>query len=935
MVLSLIILSVSKQALIKQIDDNTQAKLLDVSDQIQTTYDLSITSLLGELNTLEYLLEQKGRPEIIDNKLTLVTNDNFLVINGESTIIDQFSGMFDNQATIFQVIGNQAIRVSTNIRLESGALAIGTTVSSNVFDTVVRNKQKYVGFADVVGTPYLTVYSPLFDQTGKVIGIVFVGIKEVDLFQQMISKLSNLTFGKSGQLLIIDEKAQWVIKPDLSKLKQDISEREILNKWFFKTQSQFIEPVVTESFENGHLLKHWYLTIPTLNWTLMAYVYPEEFMEPLNQTKNTLIATVFVLIIIIAIITHRVGLRISTKAKILSSLAKPIKNNNLAEAQALSSKLSNKKFKHDEFHIIANALDDAIKDLNVNQSQIIELKERYRQFFEVNSSVKLVIEPETGAILEANSAAVKFYGYSHKTLTSMNISKINCLSEQEVLEERKAAMSEQRLYFEFKHKLASGEIKEVDVYSGPVEVNGKTLLFSIVHDVTQKNSQARELEEERFRLRSIVEGTDAAIWEWHEKSQTVRLNDKWLTLLGYEMLPSQQITTNAWRSRIHIKDLSLFEDEFSKHVNGQSEKFRVTLRHKSVSGKTLWIKHSGRFMTSSKNSGKILYCASVDVTELKEKEQQALLSLEKFEAIANSTMAGVLSLDENYKINYINKQFTHILGFDVDALSGLDSWIKQVTQNDNDRTMLSNLIKNGFVEQSFELNLVCKDGVLKDIMLSIVKSKYSTVATFVDITEQKKRENTIQYIANHDTLTGLYNRASFTKNLSLEMNKASLNNEKICILFMDLDGFKQINDTYGHDAGDRVLQIVANRMSAEARVERRHDAVARLGGDEFTAMLVNVKSTAYCEQIIHRILQSIDQPIMFNDTALQVTVSIGAVMIEPSSGLNSDAVLRKADHAMYNAKNSGKNRCVWFSDETGMSVPTSNVTKLNFKSNPK
>ncbi len=913
--LSYIVLSVSEQALINQVDENTRAKLLDVSYQIQSTYDLSITSLLGELNTLEYLMAQKGKPQIIDNKLSLVSEDNTTVVNQSNAVITEFSNMFSDRATIFQVIGNEAVRVSTNISLENGESAVGTTVSREVFDTVVNNQQKYVGFADVIGTPYLTVYSPLYNQAGNVIGIVFVGIKEVELFEQIITKLNNLTLGQSGQVFIVDEKSQWIVKPDLSKLKQFTSEREVLDEWFFRTNPNYLSPSVYESFENGILLTQWYLKVPTLNWTLIAYVYPDEFMEPLNQTRDSLIITVIFLTILIAIFTHQVGKRISIKARRLSALAQPIKDNNLAQALTLSTKLANKKFEHDEFHIIANALYDAIHDLNINQSQIIELKERYRQFFEVNTSVKLVIEPNTGAILEANSAAVEFYGYSHNTITSMNIADINCLTEQEIINERNAALSEQRLYFEFKHKLASGEIREVDVYSGPVEVNGKTLLFSIIHDVTEQRSQARELEDERFRLRSIIEGTDAAIWEWNDISQTVRLNDKWLTLLGYEKLPSQEITANAWRSRIHKNDLPLFEKEFGKHLNGETDKFSITLRHKSVSGKTLWIRHNGRLMDASKNSKKVLYCASVDVTELKDKEQQALHSVEKFEAIANSTMAGVLSLDKDGKVTYINDQFIHILGFDIDELSNLDDWITQVTQNDKDQAILSNLMKQGLIEHAFELNLVCRDGSSKDIMFSITSSKYSSVATFVDITEQKRRENTIQYVANHDTLTGLFNRASFTKNLSLALNKAAINNQKICILFMDLDGFKQINDKYGHDAGDKVLQIVANRMSAEIRVDRGSDNIARIGGDEFTAMLVDVKNKVYCERIINRIIQSIDCPIMFNEAVLEVTVSIGALIVEPTSELPSEIVLRKADQAMYVAKNSGKNKFVWFDNQ--------------------
>lgn len=128
-----------------------------------------------------------------------------------------------------------------------------------------------------------------------------------------------------------------------------------------------------------------------------------------------------------------------------------------------------------------------ISELKEAQLALMESEQRYRQIFEKNRSVKLIINPENGQIVEANKAAANFYGYDIETLTTMNINQINTLSDEETHAAMSSARSESRLYFNFKHKVSSGEVRDVEVYSGPLESKGKILLYSIIHDVTDRN----------------------------------------------------------------------------------------------------------------------------------------------------------------------------------------------------------------------------------------------------------------------------------------------------------------------------------------------------------------------------------------------------------------------------------------------------------------
>jgi PAS domain S-box-containing protein len=167
----------------------------------------------------------------------------------------------------------------------------------------------------------------------------------------------------------------------------------------------------------------------------------------------------------------------------------------------------------DELDQLAIALRRAIEDYErlagdlestiVQRTRTLtESEERYRQSFEVNTAIKLVIDPISGAIIDANSAAIEFYGYAREVLLSMQISQINCLSADEIHEEMEHAVREERKFFHFLHKLANGQIRDVEVYSGPATVGGKALLYSIIHDVTERKRAESALIEAKLAAES-------------------------------------------------------------------------------------------------------------------------------------------------------------------------------------------------------------------------------------------------------------------------------------------------------------------------------------------------------------------------------------------------------------------------------------------------
>lgn len=178
------------------------------------------------------------------------------------------------------------------------------------------------------------------------------------------------------------------------------------------------------------------------------------------------------------------------------------------------------------------------------------------------------------------------------------------------------------------------------------------------------------------------------------------------------------------------------------------------------------------------------------------------------------------------------------------------------------------------------------------------------------LTRLKRTNEQITHLAHHDNLTALPNRILFYDRLNQEIKKARRHKESIAVLFLDLDGFKTINDTLGHDSGDALLREAARRIMA---CVRDSDTVARIGGDEFTVILPNAPTRDSIVNWTNKIVEAIAAPFMLNGKNCQVTVSIG-ISLYPDNGETAEQLLKIADAAMYLAKNSGKNRYRFVSD---------------------
>ncbi|MEH2380617.1 MAG: CHASE2 domain-containing protein [Nostoc sp.] len=198
-------------------------------------------------------------------------------------------------------------------------------------------------------------------------------------------------------------------------------------------------------------------------------------------------------------------------------------------------------------------------------------------------------------------------------------------------------------------------------------------------------------------------------------------------------------------------------------------------------------------------------------------------------------------------------------------------------------------------------------GVIRDITqhkLTEEHLKRTAAELFRSNNELKLKQDHLRYLAYHDPLTGLSNRKFFAEQLNESLHWAQHNNLLLGLLFIDLDGFKQINDTLGHETGDRLLMTIAGRLSNSLRAS---DTVSRLGGDEFTVILRGIPNVQIAAKVAEKILSSINKPIVLDGDTIRVSASIG-ISVYPDNSQDSETLIKQADAAMYRAKRLGKNR---------------------------
>lgn len=280
-------------------------------------------------------------------------------------------------------------------------------------------------------------------------------------------------------------------------------------------------------------------------------------------------------------------------------------------------------------------------------------------------------------------------------------------------------------------------------------------------------------------------------------------------------------------------------------------------------------------------------------------------------AVFRHASEGIMITDAEQKILQVNAAFTEITGYTAEEVIGQTPVILNSGHHEANffDQMFATLASKGSWDG--EIWNRRKDGslVVETMNISAVYDGLGQVvqyvALFSDITQKKAAQDKVNYLAYHDALTRLPNRTLFMDRFQQALVSAKRTQSPLTLAFLDLDGFKAVNDTHGHAAGDFLLEVLSEKMKACLREE---DTLARLGGDEFLLLMQGQVDQQTTEQVLHRLLATAREPIDWDGIALEVTVSIGACFIHGQSLKKPEDYITAADAAMYRAKEQGKNR---------------------------
>jgi len=680
---------------------------------------------------------------------------------------------------------------------------------------------------------------------------------------------------------------------------------------------------------------------------------------------------------------------------------------------------------------VAAAIEDKRREAALRESEV-----RYRQMFENNRAIQLLIDAESGQIVDANMAACDFYGYTRDEFLAMRIWDINVRGEEEVRREMARAREQQRNYFHFRHMRAGGDVRDVEVHSGPMEVGGRRLLYSIVHDITERRKAEHALQQSEEKYRVIFDYAPVGIYQSTRDGRIVTANPTLAKMLGYtleELLtknlerdvywdPSQReemirrfepfgyangvelIWKRSDGSPIHVQinahgirsaygatvfegfvydvserrraeekmaaanaqrkavldaatrvsiiatdphgTITVFnagaermlgydaEELIGKrslldlHVPAEVERYGTQLAYelrRMVQGFEVLVLRAAtedveeHEWTYLKKNGELLTVA-VSVTALRNDEgiitgflhvgadvtprKRAEEMLRKQSAAMTASMDGIGILNDRLEFTYLNDSLAKLFGYanppeilgrnlcDLyephEQIRFITSVVPLVHQRGRWRGEATGL-RHDNTNFPQEISLTAIAG---GDMVCVVR----------DITERTYAEEQIKHLAYHDALTNLPNRLLFKDRLTVALSHAQREHSRLAVLFLDLDRFKVINDSLGHNIGDQLLQAVAARVQA---CVRESDTVARLGGDEFTVLLPRLHQSDDAAPIAQKIIEAIRHPFHIEGREFFTTTSIG-ISLFPEDGTDAESLIKNADTAMYQAKEVGR-----------------------------
>ncbi|MBV8466637.1 MAG: PAS domain S-box protein [Burkholderiales bacterium] len=531
----------------------------------------------------------------------------------------------------------------------------------------------------------------------------------------------------------------------------------------------------------------------------------------------------------------------------------------------------------------------------------------YAKVFE-SSSEGILVTDAKGVVLAANPAILARTGFQRQELVGESLIEIEARAGNEEFARSIGRAAKSGAWRgEIRALRSDGTRYPVRMSLNAVAEEGcdPTHFVAVLHDLSEvKHAEQALLDSER-KFRAFVELSLAGLYVVQE-GRLVYANPKLAEIHGYpdatSMVGLSVDTLTA------PEDLAILKENHRKRLSGEVDSVHYVYRARKMDGSYVWLEAHGR-MFQYEGKPAVIGIA-LDVSHRVESERQSRLAARVFESAGE----GILITNAEHCIVGVNPAFTRITGYEESEAVGKISRMLsgQGARGAEARDMIEHLHRDGHWQG--EMRDRRKSGEWYPVWLSISAVRdddgriSNYVGVFTDYTTRKETESRLHYLAHHDDLTGLLNRGSLMTHLDSAIRRVQAHSARLAVLFLDLDRFKAVNDTLGHEAGDQLLMAATERLRFHVKDK---DVIARLGGDEFTVMLEDIAGPEVAGEVAGRIVESMAQPFVINGHEMFVTASVGVAMC-PSDGVDAQTLLKNADVAMYRAKERGKNTYQFF-----------------------
>ena len=530
-------------------------------------------------------------------------------------------------------------------------------------------------------------------------------------------------------------------------------------------------------------------------------------------------------------------------------------------------------------------------------------RELHEVLFAVMADGVLVVDRQ-GIIVDCNPAFHQGLGYARNEILGRPVAELDPPEFAVRVPERFAEiLSRGQATFETAHYRKDGSVMPVELNARFFEVDGETVFFAIVRNITERKRLEARLIEGIETYQAAINTTALGFWVVDMQGRFLEVNDAYVRQSGYsrDELLGMRIPDIEARERPEETAARI-----AKLLDVGYDRFRSEHRRKDGSCWPVEIVTSYSLVQGGR-----LFVFVEDISERVAQETRLELAARVFETMDQA----VVVTDAANRIVSINPAVTRITGYTREDVVGHDPKVFASGRHDKAfyAAMWGELNASGHWEG--EIWDRRKDGMVYPKWLTINAigdargAVFQYVSVFSDITERKKTEELIWRQANFDSLTGLPNRYLLHERLEQEIKKAQRADKRLAVLFIDLDRFKEVNDSLGHSKGDLLLVQAARRIGTRVRDT---DTIARLGGDEFTVVLPGFGSRGNLERIVQSLIEALGEPYDLGEgETAYVSASIG-ITVFPDDADDLQGLLKHADQAMYVAKEEGRNRFGYF-----------------------